>query len=105
MNRIGKLYALLEIAPSVGAEFDIPKAPPRYVALEQDCEGNTLWAYFSPRLDQLRDALAGSETHFVNQVRIHDLDTDAVLVPVWKVTRFTSLEDKFSYTEGYATVS
>jgi hypothetical protein len=72
--------------------------------LEQDGDGSTLWAYFGDNLDKLRDVIAASETRFVEHVRVHDLDTDAVLVPVWNVKSFATLEDKFSYSDGYVTI-
>jgi hypothetical protein len=104
MNRKEKLDLLLDVAPPTGADLKIPPTPPRFAVLEQDGDGSTLWAYFSDNLDELRDVIAASETRFVEDVRVHDLDTDTVLVPVWNVESFATLEDKFSYSNGYVTI-
>jgi hypothetical protein len=104
MNRREKLDKLFEISPSIGADFDVPDAPSRFAVLEQDSDGNTLWMYLSSNLDALRDIIASSETHFVERIRIHDLDADTVLTPVWRIERFETLEDGFSYENGYSTI-
>jgi hypothetical protein len=104
MNRKEKLTKLLEIAPPIEADSEIPEMPPRFVALEQDDGGSTLHLYTSDSLGDLRDALATSETRLVEDVRVHDLDADTVLVPVWKIDEFATLEDEFSYDDGYATI-
>jgi hypothetical protein len=104
MNRKEKLDKLLEIAPPLEAELEVPECPPRFVVLEQDDSGFTLCMFMGDNLEELRDVIATSETHFVEEVRVHDLDTDTVLVPVWRVERFETLEDSFSYEDGYATV-
>jgi hypothetical protein len=104
MNRKEKVDMLLDAIPTAGAEFAVPESPPRFVVLEQDDGGVALWVYFGDNLDELGDAIATSETHFVEHVRIHDLDKDSVLIPVWKVEQFVKLEDDFSYAEGYVTI-
>jgi len=105
MDRKQKLDRLLILAPTAGADIDLPEEPTRFVALEQDENGDTLWMYFGEHLDELRSLIAESETRFVEGVRVHDLDTDAVLTPVWQVERFAEIEGNFSYAAGYITVS
>jgi hypothetical protein len=104
MNRKAKLTKLLDIAPPLGADLELPEMPPRFIALEQDDDGRTLCFYVSDSLDELRHAVASSETRFVEEVRVHDLDEDTVLAPVWSVTEFAMLEDEFSYDDGYVTI-
>lgn len=104
MTRREKLEKLLDIAPPVGAAVEVPDAPPRFVVLEQDAQGDTLWMHLGDSLDELKAVIAASETRFVEHVRVHDLDADTVLVPIWKVEQFETLEDNFSYEEGYATI-
>src|SRR5271170_7545094 len=103
MNRSEKLDQLFCTAPIIGAEIDLPEEPPRFVALEQDDSGHTLWAYFGDSLAELGNVIAESETHFIELVRVHDLDADIVLVPIWRVEGFTEIEGNFSYADGYAT--
>lgn len=105
MNRRDKLDRLLEIVPLVGSEFDVPENPPRFAALERDENGDALYVHLADGLDELKDAIAASETHFVEDVRVHDLDADTVFVPVWKVGQFIELEDEFSYEEGYLSIT
>jgi hypothetical protein len=104
MTRKKKLENLLSLAPSLQGEIEMPKTPPRFAALEQDDDGNTLCMYLSASLEGLKSTLAASETRFVECIRVHDLDADTVMVPVWRVERFALLEGKFSYREGYVTV-
>ncbi len=104
MSRKEKLENLLSIAPPLQVEIRVPKTPPRFAALEQDEDGNTLCMYLSASLEELKGTLAGSDTHFVGRVRVHDLDADTVMAPVWRVERFALLEDEFSYKDGYVTI-
>jgi hypothetical protein len=104
MNRKEKLDRLLDIAPPVGAEFEVPEAPPRFVVLEKDESRNVLWIYLGDDLDELAAMITTSETRFVEHVHVHDLDADSVLAPEWKVERFLTLEDGFSYEDGYVSI-
>ncbi|MGC2449138.1 MAG: hypothetical protein WA477_15930 [Candidatus Sulfotelmatobacter sp.] len=105
MNRREKLGRLLDIVPLVWPEFDVPGNPPRFAALERDENGNAVYVHLADSLGELKDAIATSETHFVEDVRVHDLDADTVFVPVWKVEQFVELEDEFSYEEGYLSIT
>jgi hypothetical protein len=105
MTRKEKLENLLNIAPPLQRDIKAPKAPPRFAALEQDDGGNTLCMYLSASLEGLKSTLAGSDTRFVERVRVHDLDADTVMAPVWIVERFAFVEDKFSYKDGYVTIA
>jgi hypothetical protein len=104
MTRKEKLEKVMNVAPFLEGEIEIPEVPPRFAALEQDDEGNTLRVYLGSSLEELKDTLEASETRFVERVRVHDLDTDVVMVPVWRVRRFARLETQFSYEDGYVTV-
>jgi len=101
MNRREKLQRLLDIAPPVEDDVEVPTNPSRFLALEQDDDGNTIEMYFADALDELHPRVANTESRFVARVRVHDLDTDAVLAPVWKIERFATIEESFSYKDGY----
>ena len=103
MSRKEKLENLLSIAPPLQVEIRVPKLP-LASPLGQYEDGNTLCMYLSASLEELKGTLAGSDTHFVGCVRVHDLDADTVMAPVWRVERFALLEDEFSYKDGYVTI-
>jgi hypothetical protein len=71
--------------------LEVPQTPPRYIALEQDLFGNTIWAYFEETLDEIGSALEDSGTSHVDRIRIHDLDTGQLYVPVWKISEIAEL--------------
>ena len=104
MGRKEKLERLFEIVSPIEVDLDVPENPCRFVALEQDDCGRTLNLYMDNHLEGLKDLIATSETRFVEDVRVHDLDADVVFVPIWKVQRFVVIEDDFSYEQGYATI-
>ncbi len=91
MPRIDKLYALLQNTLSLENGLRLPKRADRFVALEQSESGDTLWAYFGKDFDAIKRSLEESETSFVGRVRVHDLATDRVFVPVWKIVDFVEI--------------
>lgn len=105
MTRRQKLTKLFDIAPPFEPDFRIPSRPSRFVALELDADLRTLGVYLGDDLGGLGRRIAASETQFVEYVRVHDLDADIVMVPFWRIDRFETLEDEFSYDNGYVTIT
>lgn len=88
MSRKEIIDQILHSTASLENGLKVPAEPPRYIALEKDLFTNTIWAYFGEYLTEIRRALEESETNHVDRVRVHDLDTGQVYVPVWKIAEF-----------------
>lgn len=93
MSREGKVNALVARTTAIENGLRVPANPPRYVALEQDMFGNTIWAYFEETLDEVKQALEDSDTSHVDRIRIYDVDTGQQYLPIWKITDLVDLDD------------
>ncbi len=93
MTRLEKLHDMLDSTAAEENGIEIPTEAKRYVALEHSAFTDTLWAHFGDDLDEIKAALEESETSFVDRVRVHDLDTGATFVPVWKIANFGEIHD------------
>lgn len=88
MSRKEIVDQLLQSTAALENGLKVPAEPPRYIALEKDLFTNTIWAYFGEYLTEIRRALEEGETNHVDRIRVHDLDTGQVYVPVWKIAEF-----------------
>lgn len=84
-KRTRKLAELLRDTTAIENGLTLPDAPARYVALEQDVLGDTLWAYFDNVMTGIMQQLEASDTRFVDRIRVHDLDTALIYAPKWMI--------------------
>jgi hypothetical protein len=85
ITRLEKLRELILETPAIENGLSLPDSVPRYVAVEQSTFGDTMWAYFEDSMTEIMQSLEKSETSFVERIRVHDLDTDQVYAPQWKI--------------------
>jgi len=84
-RRTDRLTELLANAPAIENGLAVPDVPARYVALEQSIFGDTLWAFFDNFMTGIMQQLEGSNTSFVERVRVYDLDTGLIYAPKWTI--------------------
>jgi hypothetical protein len=92
MKRLTKVRRLVDRTAAIENGLKVPAASPRYIALEQDLFGNTIWAYFEDTLVEIRISFEDSDTCHVDRIRVHDLDTRQIYLPVWKIGEFVALD-------------
>jgi len=69
-----------------GNEWEPPSSPDKYLAVEYS-DGDAVWAYGDDSLDELKAAINMSDNER-DAVKVYDLDTQTVYLPVWTLSHF-----------------
>ena len=66
--------------------------PEKYLAVEYS-DGDAVWAYCDDALEELKAAIMMSDTDR-DDVKVYDLDTQTVYLPVWTLSHFAAADPK-----------
>jgi hypothetical protein len=69
-------------------EWAPPPEPERYLAVEYS-DDDAVWAYCDDALEELKAAIMMSDTDR-DDVKVYDLDTQTVYLPVWTLSHFVA---------------
>ena len=84
--RLKRIAEILDGQPIYGNEWEPPSSPDKYLAVEYS-DGDAVWAYGDDSIEELKAAIVISETDR-NMVKVYDLDTEVVYLPVWTLSHF-----------------
>jgi hypothetical protein len=85
-QRLVRIAEILEEHPIYQNEWAPPPEPERYLAVEYS-DGDAVWAYCDDALEELKAAILMSDTDR-DDVKVYDLDTAVVYLPVWTLSHF-----------------
>ena len=87
-QRLLRITEILQQHSIYHNEWTPPPHPEKYLAVEYS-DGDAVWAYGDDSLEELKAAVLTSDTDRDN-VKIYDLDTQTVYLPVWTLSHFVA---------------
>ena len=85
-QRLVRIAEILDGQSIYGNEWTPPPEPEKYLAVEYS-DGGAVWAYNDDSLEELKAAILMSDTDR-DVVKVYDLDTAVVYLPVWTLSHF-----------------
>jgi hypothetical protein len=85
-QRLIRIAEILQQQSIYHNEWAPPPQPEKYLAVEYS-DGDAVWAYGDDSLEELKAAILMSDTDR-DDVKVYDLDTQTVYLPVWTLSHF-----------------
>jgi len=91
-KRLVRIAEIVEEHSIYHNEWAPPPKPEKYLAVEY-LDGDAVWAYGDEDLEELKAAIMLSDTDR-DAVKVFDLDTQAVYLPVWTLSHFVEEQQR-----------